>query len=138
MAPSAVAASPKLRAAASTTGKVAAPPTESSLSAAYIVPVLGADAPQPSQADRDNHAKYADTLEPVPALADLLPASRAAYEAEIARLADVAAKKPPLDYDALGEGYKYKWALPWFDERYKHPLFKDAHLEPFDQYVYRS
>ncbi|KAE8215188.1 hypothetical protein CF327_g1502 [Tilletia walkeri] len=36
-------------------------------------------------------------------------------------------------YQAPGdENYKYKWALPAFDARYRDPTFKDAPLEPFE------
>lgn len=103
--------------------------------APYVRPTAAADAPAPSVADRAAHAAHADSHAPEPDLATLLPESRAAYDAEIARLADTARTKKPLDWDTLGPDYKYRWALPWFDERYKHPLFKDPHLPPLDQYA---
>lgn len=102
-------------------------------STGYSAPVANPNAPRPSQADKEAHAKYADSKAPPPDLDSLLPESRAAYEAELVRLGKIADAKPPVDWDAVNDDYKYKWALPWFDERYKHQLFKDPHLEAFEQ-----
>lgn len=52
--------------------------------------------------------------------------------AELDRLAKISESKLPVDWNP---DYKYKWALPWFDERYKADFFKDPPLGPFEQCV---
>ncbi|KDN39696.1 TauD-domain-containing protein [Tilletiaria anomala UBC 951] len=48
---------------------------------------------------------------------------------ELDELARASANKQPLDWDP---NYKYRWALPWFDERYKSDDLKDPPYEPFE------
>lgn len=58
---------------------------------------------------------------------------RARRAKELDDLNKVNLTKRPLDED-FEPGYKYAWALPWFDERYKSKYFKDHHWEPFEHY----
>ncbi|KAL9934943.1 hypothetical protein V8E36_006019 [Tilletia maclaganii] len=53
---------------------------------------------------------------------------------KVFKAADKTASEPEwVVYQAPGdENYKYKWALPAFDARYRNPEFKDAPLEPFE------
>ncbi|CAD6892128.1 unnamed protein product [Tilletia controversa] len=53
---------------------------------------------------------------------------------KVFQAADKNASEPEwvLFRTASDDNYKYKWALPAFDARYRDPNFKDAPLEPFE------
>lgn len=58
------------------------------------------------------------------------PEERARRNKEIEDLVQINEVKRPLDED-FQPNYKYNWALPWFDERYKSQYVKDQHFTPF-------
>lgn len=75
----------------------------------------------------DRHAPHPDDEFPLSAAG---PEERARRQKELDDLYQLSLTKRPLDED-FEPNYKYQWALPWFDERYKSKYFKDPHFKPF-------
>lgn len=77
--------------------------------------------------------KHAPTPEEEFPSAQASEEERARRGRELEELGEASKVKRPLDED-FEPNYKYAWALPWFDERYKSKHFKDGHFSPFEHH----